>query len=199
MGHICEPVVAVCRFPWGGGHRGRRAEVGVRVRDPAGAEWQVGLHWIGRHLVEAPERVRRRGSRAWAWQRRTLKGGDALNGLGDGLGGLDAEAAIGCLVVIGLLVALLLLLLIGPWLGLLVLGVVELLVLAVLATLAFTWRVVARRPWRVRASGPGGVVVGWRVVGWRRSREVVRDAADAIRRGGDLVYVHTELLERPAA
>jgi hypothetical protein len=168
----------------------------VQVRDPAGGEWDVGRQWIGRHLSEAPRRVRRRGSKAWAWQRRTLKGSG--DGLGDGLGGMDAEAAIGCLVVLALLAALLVLFLVGPWLGVLVLGLVEVLVVAVLATLVFMWRILLRRPWRVSASGPGGVVVGWRVVGWQRSRQVVRDAADAITRGGDLVYVHTDLLERPA-
>jgi hypothetical protein len=174
-------------------------EDGVQVQDPGGGEWDVGVRWIGRHLVEAPAKARRRSARAWAWQRKTLKGGDLLEGAGDGLGGLDAEAAVGCLVVLALVVALFLLLLIGPWLGLLVLGLVEVLVVAVLATLIFMWRILLRRPWRVRATGPGGVTVGWRVVGWRRSREVVRDAADAIARGGDLVYVHTDLLERPAA
>jgi hypothetical protein len=34
------------------------------------------------------------------------------------------------------------------------------------------------------------------VVGWRRAREVERDVADAVRRGGDLVFVHPDLLER---
>jgi hypothetical protein len=176
-----------------------RWEVGVHVRDPAGGEWDVGRHWIGRHLVEAPRRARRRSSRALAWQRRRLKGGGEGLDVLDGAAGLDAEAAIGCLVVLALIAALFVLLLIGPWLGLVVLGLVEVIVVAVLATAIFMWRILLRRPWQVRANGPGGVVVGWRVVGWRRSGEVVRDAADAVTRGGDLVFVHTELLERPPA
>ena len=164
----------------------------MQVRDPSGGEWDVGLRWIGRHLTEAPAKVRRRSARARAWQRKNLRATDGLD-IADA--GVDAEAAIGCLVVIAAFVALFLLLLVGPWIGILALGLVEVVVVAVLAVAVFTWRVVARRPW---ATGPG-VVVGWRVVGYRRARQVERDAAAAIARGGDLVFVHTDLLDQPGS
>ena len=74
------------------------------------------------------------------------------------------------------------------------LGVVETVALAVIAGAVLVWRVVLRRPWRVVAFHAHGVV-RWRVVGWRRARQVVRDAADAVARGSDPMFVHSDLLE----
>jgi hypothetical protein len=168
----------------------------VRVTDPSGREWDVGIQWIGRRLADAPANVRRRSARTLAWQRRQLKGGRVLDGADVGLDGCFDDFAAGLVVVVAVVVVLGLLLALGPWLGLVVLGLVEVLVLALLAVLVFSTRVTFRRPWRIRAQGPGGVVVGWRVVGWRRAREVERDVADAVRRGGDLVFVHPDRMER---
>jgi hypothetical protein len=93
-----------------------------------------------------------------------------------GIGGDDLPGAIGAVVFVlaVVLVAIPLLLF-----------AVEVLVLFLAVVLAFVVRVVFRRPWHVEAvtDGPPADRQVFRVVGWRRSGEVMAEAAQLLALG----------------
>lgn len=118
----------------------------------------------------------------WSRFRRRLR--SALHRTSDLSDGLDA--ADGCLavddlvVVLGLVVVVLLVVFfVIP----LLVALVDILLLLVLAGLGIVGRVVFRRPWVVEARSTGGVVLRWRVVGWRASREFRERAAESLGAG----------------
>lgn len=93
-----------------------------------------------------------------------------------------ADDALGCLVgaVLGMLTIVLFFVVILP----LVLAVVELVVLVVAFVLGVAARFVFRRPWIVQTSRVGHPGrVAWKVVGWRRSGEVVDELARRLQAG----------------
>lgn len=118
----------------------------------------------------------------WARFRRRLRGAfHRTKDLGDGL-----DAAEGCLalddliVVAGLVVVVVLaVFFVIP----LMVALVDVLLLLVVAGLGIVGRVVFRRPWVVEARSTGGVVLRWRVVGWRASREFRGQAAESLDAG----------------
>jgi hypothetical protein len=154
-------------------------------RDARGVEWDVHIEWVGRRLDDGPlmrrwhERRRRvvernrttrrkdRDSRWWDWLDIPL---------------VDDGLAI-FLAVIAFIVAVALIVVVGPWLIALLLGAMELTLILLACAAALVTRTILRRPWRVVARSNDGRQFDWDVVGYRRSRELVRVIRDAIAAG----------------
>jgi hypothetical protein len=155
--------------------------------DPRGTAWHVQVEWIGRRLGQGP--LLRR------WHERRRRRGTDQGPASDEAGGdsgwvhlLDAPvdapgsfATVGVFLLIAALVALLVL--VGPWLLALLLGAVELVLIVLACVVVFVTRTVRRRPWRVVATSADGQLHTWDVVGWRRSRALVRTVCEGISAG----------------
>lgn len=133
------------------------------VTAPDGVRWRVGRRWL-------PWRFRRRkfdlADMPW-----TLDGPIAM-----------ADDAAGCLLgaLLGMLTLVLFFVVILP----LFLAVVEAMALVVAVLLGVAARLVLRRPWIVQAGRVGHPGwVAWKVVGWRRSGEVVDEIARRLQAG----------------
>ena len=134
-----------------------------------GREWRVGRRWI-------PWR--------WRWRRPV----DGVDDLADGAGCL-ADGLDGILGAIALAIALVLFVLfVLPVL----IALVELVLLALLVLLGVAVRILLRRPWIVDANPVGSVGLprSWKVVGWRRSAEVIQEVATQLQAGPNVVPPH---------
>ncbi len=131
---------------------------------PDGVEWRVGRRWPTRRL-------------GWTWKRRGVAS-EAISGLGQGIGGVDFQG--GALVVVGALAVLLILI------PLLFFGL-ELIVLGALLAAGVAARVVLRQPWLIeaRSSDPltPGRLLEWRVVGWRKSHNLIEQVVSDLAAG----------------
>jgi hypothetical protein len=131
---------------------------------PDGVEWHVGRRWPTRRF-------------GWTWKRRDVAA-DAVSGLGQGVGGVDLQE--GALVVVAALAAALIVI------PLLFFGV-ELIILGVLLAAGVVSRVFLRQPWVIEAASSHPLTsrrrLEWRVVGWRKSRELIDQVASDLAAG----------------
>ena len=117
-------------------------------RDARGVDWDVHIEWVGRRLDDGPllrrwheRRERKRPGRTgderdshwWDWLDIPL---------------VDDGLAI-FLAVIAFIVAVALIILVGPWLIALLLGAIELTLILLACAVALVTRTILRRPWRV--------------------------------------------------
>jgi hypothetical protein len=85
-------------------------------------------------------------------------------------------------ILLVVLVAIVLLIWLGPGVIALLLGLGEFLAVLFAAVAVWVWRTVARRPWAVVATD-GVITYSWSVRGYRRARALVRSAAASIHNG----------------
>ena len=139
------------------------------VSSPDGNRWYVRRVWL-------PWRLKWRGKGEMP---------DSFGNLGDASGAPDSLEDV--LVVIGVVIAVVLVIVfVWP----LLLALLELVLLLVLVLLGMLARVAFRRPWIVEATpatGPGRF--RWKVVGWRRSGEVVELVAAQLGTGARSLHV----------
>lgn len=142
--------------------------MGRTVSSPDGNRWYVRRVWL-------PWRPRRR---------KPVDGLDVPLDLAPGCADDLVGGVVGAIVVI--VVIAVVLVLVVP----LLVTVLEVLLVLLLAVLGGVARVVLRRPWVVEATpatGPGRL--RWKVVGWRRSGEVVDAVAQQLAAGQRAVAV----------
>jgi hypothetical protein len=143
--------------------------VGIKsVVAPDGIEWRVGRRWLTRRF-------------GWTWKRRAVAG-DALSGLGHGLGN-NVDFADSGLALVAALAAVLILI------PLLFFGV-ELIVLGALLAAGVIGRVLLRQPWVIEARSNDPLTSGrqleWRVTGWRNSHRLIDQVASDLAAGREL-------------
>ena len=140
--------------------------VGSRcITTPQGERWRVGRVWVDRRLPR--------------WRR--IRFGDSASDAGWLIPDAPDEGIVAWLaIIVGTIVVAVVLI------PLLLFGI-ELVLLGVVAALAILGRALLGRPWLVRARSLDGAEppVAWRVVGWRRSRRVIGEVADALVAGTD--------------
>ena len=131
-----------------------------------GREWRVGRRWV-----------------PWRWRmRRPVEGaGDLADGAGclaEGLDGILGAIAVAIAVVLFVLFVVPVLI-----------ALVELTILALLVLLGVAVRIVLRRPWIIdaRPGGSVGLPLSWKVVGWRRSGEVIQEVAAQLSAGPNVI------------
>jgi hypothetical protein len=152
--------------------------------DPSGVTWDVHVEWIGRRLDQGPllrrwhERRRRRANRRLG---REKEKGSWLDALDFPVDLPDSLAALA--IAVAVVVAIVLIVLVGPWFLALLFGAIELTLILLACIAVIVWRTVLRRPWRVVAIAADGREHHWDVVGWRRSRERVRQVARGLEAG----------------
>ena len=160
------------------------------VNAPDGTVWEVFVEWEGRKPLSRSFR-RLRSYREGRAKRRSENKADSLLDGCDILSGIDADLSIVALVF----VLLLLFVVFGPSLILALFGIVEIGLLVVAVAVAFTWRTLARRPWRIAAVSNHGDVWAWNQVGFWRSRRLVHSIADDLGRGEVPQLINPEILE----
>lgn len=140
------------------------------VSSPDGNRWYVRRVWL-------PWRPKWRGKRQMP---------DRLGDLADPAGCLPESVEDVVLLLAAVVVVVLFFVFVWP----LLLVVFELFLLVLLVLLGVLARVVFRRPWIVEATpatGPGRL--RWKVVGWRRSGEVVELVAAQLGTGARSIHV----------
>lgn len=140
--------------------------MGRTVSSPDGNRWYVRRVWL-------PWRPKWRG-------KKDLDMPNAADGL-DAASGCAPEGLDDVLVIVGIVIAVLLMIFfVWP----LLIALVEIVLLVLLVLLGVLARVVLRRPWIVEATpATGQGRFRWKVVGWRRSGEVVDQVADQLAAG----------------
>ena len=139
--------------------------------------------------VVAPDRVRWRIRRRWLprWFRRTrpdwmdVSPGDVMHAGVD----LADSASLFLATLVVAAVAMLLFLVVWP----VIVIAAEILVVLALFVGGLAGRVLLRKPWTVTAASEFSEIPrehAWQVVGWRGSRRLIRDAADALETGAEL-------------
>jgi hypothetical protein len=146
--------------------------VAVTVTAFDGRPWRVGRRWL-----------------PWRWGLRrpvrdldNLPDPDAAGCLGDAIG----EALEAFFVAILAIVAIVLFVVfVVPVL----IALIEVVLLLLLVLAGVAARVVLRRPWIVdaRVRGDVGVPLSWKVVGWRRSGEVIQEVATQLAAGPNVI------------
>jgi Zn-dependent protease with chaperone function len=148
----------------------------VAAVSPAGVEWSVRVVWEPRWRALA----RRFGG----WRRRRKDAGGSGGGWDlpfPDVNGLDGD---GCLVAIGVVLAIIVFGLLFWWLLLpLLLLFLDLVAVVLLLVIGIVARVLFRRPWIVQATAITGETVTVNVVGWRRALRRRDELAEQLRHG----------------
>ena len=135
-----------------------------RIVAPDGVEWRVGRRWSRRSF-------------GWTWKRRGLAG-DALSGIGNGIGNVDFQE--GGLLVLAALAAVLILI------PVLFFGI-ELIILGALLAAGVIGRVLFRQPWVIEARSNDPLTPGrrleWHVIGWRKSQSLIQKVTSDLAAG----------------
>ena len=131
-----------------------------------GREWRVGRRWV-------PWRLR--------WRGRVDGAKDLADGAGCLADGLDG--------IVGAVLAAIALVLFVLFVLPVLIALVELTLLALLILAGVLVRIGLRRPWIVDANAVGsvGVPQSWKVVGWRRSNEVIQDIATQLQSSTNVI------------
>ena len=162
------------------------------VRAPDGFVWECFIEWEGRRPVHRAFRLLREHREARARQQAKASS-DAVDVAG---GCLDVLSMVDFVAVIALIIGFVtLMIIIGPWIGLVLFGIVELGIILVLIAAGFIARTVLRRPWRVVAVNDVGELWAFRQVGWFASRELARQVADQLAAGCHPAEILPEALE----
>lgn len=134
-----------------------------RVQTPSGVVWRVGRSWLERGWPRIFKRV------VTGWD-----AGDVLRLQG---GTVDGGWLLGLAATVLLIFVAVPILLFG----------IELIAAGILIAVGILAHLFSGRPWLVvaRAEEPGARPMAWSVCGWRRSRRVIDDIADALRAGRD--------------
>lgn len=155
-----------------------------RVTDLEGVDWYVDVDWTGRRAGGRVERrlERRRQRRADpappAGSRRRRRWWDNLD-FPDVF--LD-EFGLWLLLT---LVAVVVVVLVGPWVLVLAIDLIEFVLFPLLAAGIVGWRVARKHAFTVVAARWDAPIAVWKVTGWREARRVERAIAEAIKVGGD--------------
>ena len=141
----------------------------IAARDPDGSVWEIKRHWLSL-------RPRWRGGEWWD-----------VPDVGNPFELLDDNPFA---FVFGLVLLALLALFLFPVFAI----VIEVAIAVVALTVTIGAKVLFRRPWIVeaRTSAPPEHVLRWKVVGWRRSHEIMLEIRDAIEAGREYLSPHAE-------
>ena len=163
------------------------------VRSPQGTVWECFIEWEGRRPVHRAFRQLREHREARARRQAEVSSDGALDvasGCLEVLSLIDFVAAIA--TIVGFITLLVIL---GPWIGFVLFGVVELGIVLVLVAAGFLVRTLLRRPWRVVAVNEIGELWAFRQVGWFASRELVRQVAGQLADGRHPADILPDALE----
>ncbi len=163
------------------------------VRSPHGTVWECFIEWEGRRPLHRAFRRLRQHREARARRQASTSSDGALDVAS---GCLDVLSIIDFIAVAALFAGFVaLMIVLAPWIGLAVFGIVELGIIVVLVAGGFLARTVTRRPWRVVAVNEAGHLWAYRQVGWFASRELVRQLAEQLESGRDPADILPEALE----
>lgn len=163
------------------------------VRSADGTIWECFIEWEGRRPLHRAFRQMRAHREARAQQQASA----SSDGSADLAGGcLDVLSIVDVIAVITLVVAAItLMIILAPWIGLALFGVVELGIIVVLMAAGFVARTALRRPWRVVAVNDAGELWAFRQVGWFASRELVRQVTAELGAGRHPIDILPDALE----
>ena len=144
----------------------------MTARSPDGRTWTIKRHWLSL-------RPRWRGGSDWG----VVDVGDPSDLLDDGPFAF----------VLGIVAFALLALFLFPVFAILI----EILIAVVALSVTLGAKILFRRPWIVDAIAPGeaSAPMRWKVVGWRRSHEVMNEIRAALEAGRGFLSPHAEPIE----
>jgi hypothetical protein len=172
-----------------------------RINDPAGAEWFVDVDWTGRRVgTRIERRLERHAARR---DNRATKGSPSRHRRRDLWGDtLDPDAVsaffefgVAAWVVVSVITAIVAIAVLGPWVLVVFIDLLELLVFPLIAGVVAGWRVARRHSFTIVAARYEFPIAVWKVVGFRSARRIERAIAEAIKVGGNVEDLFPEYRE----